>query len=61
LVVGVAIMSIAKTGEHKFKFLKKTRKGLPVGMWCETWFEADRTGKPIQKQKWLTPEEYEAL
>jgi hypothetical protein len=48
-------MSIVKTGEHKFKFVKK------AGLYCETWFEIDKSGKPVQKQKWLTKQEYEML
>jgi len=60
-------MSIIETGEHKFKYKKKSRKGIPINMWCETWFETTTnpmggaSSKPIQKQKWLSDEEYKAL
>jgi len=45
--------NIRITGEHKWKFIKRGN------CWVETWFEPDIQGKPQQKQRFLTKEEYQ--
>ena len=42
-----------KTGEHRFKYKTKTKKGLPIYQTVETWFDYnEKTHVYTQKQQW---------
>lgn len=44
-------LSLVKSGLHKIKWVKV------ANMYCKTWFEFNKDGKPTQKQRWFSLDE----